>query len=143
MPSPDPYSLDYAVPPPPGGGSAFTGSSEPRRPFQPRGKPPTLHKFDAELDVSEVDDRLRPGSVWTVRGREIGRSRLVFMSRRMCYPGRLLIAAVHLVDDRPMSLFGKTLTCDYEADGLYRTEIELIPIPESEQITAWVAARAR
>lgn len=143
MQNSDPYSIDYAVPPPPGGQPGFSDASDVRKPFQSRGKAPVTHKFDAELDVSEVDDRLRPGSVWTVRGREIGRSRLVFMSRRMCYPSRLLIAAVHLIDDQPVALFGKTVACDYDSDGLYRVEIELIPMPASDQITSWIAARGR
>lgn len=140
MPNTDPYSIDYAVPPPPGG---LPAPSDSRRTFQTRGRVPATHKFDAELDVSEVDERLRPGSVWTVRGREIGRSRLVFMSRRMCYPNRLIIAAVHLIDDQPAALFGKALACEYETDGLYRVEIELIPMPSGDQIAAWIAARGR
>lgn len=139
MPTSDPYSIDAPAPPPPGdsGESAGSGRSGGRT------KAPVLQRFDAELDVSEVDERLRPGAVWTVRGREIGRSRLIFMSRRMCYPGRLIIAAVHLIDDRPVPLFGKALTCEYEADGLYKVELELIPIPDCDTLAAWVAARTK
>ena len=61
----------------------------------------------------------------------------------MCYPGRRVLAAVHLIDSEPVPLFGRVVACDYDTDGLYRVELELLPIPERPEIAAWVAIQAR
>lgn len=102
--------------------------------------------FRAELDVAEIDTRGRPGVSWTGRAAELSRSHLSFRSRRMCYEGRELLIAVHLVDDRPVPLYGMVSRSEYDGDGLYRTTIDLLPIPESDAIRNWVhhlgAARA-
>lgn len=99
--------------------------------------------FDAELDLSELDDRSRPGPTWTGHGRELSRSHLVFVSRRMSHSGRVLLAAVHLIDDRPVPLLGRVVDCEYEADGLHRIVLELLPIPETDAIAKWIRARGR
>ncbi len=104
---------------------------------------PTGLKFDAELDLCELDERDRPGPTWTGKGRELSRSHMAFRSKRMCYPGRRVLAAVHLIDDTPVPLFGKVLGCEYDGDGLYRVEIELQRAPERPEIAAWVTARSR
>ncbi|GEM_PF-1599392 len=94
--------------------------------------------FRAELDITEIDTRGRPGTVWTGRATELSRSNLSFRSRRMCYEGRELLIAVHLVDDHPVPLYGMVSKCEYDGDGLYRTSVNLLPLPESEAIRTWV-----
>lgn len=101
------------------------------------------HRFEAELDVAELDDRGRPVSTWSARGRELERSRLAFMSRRMCYPGRHVIIAVHLIDSSPVPLFGKVAACEYEGDGLCRVDLELLEVPEDRPIRDWLDGIAR
>lgn len=95
--------------------------------------------FRAELDIAEVDTRGRPGLAWTGRATELSRSQLTFRSRRMCYEGRELVLAVHLVDDRPVPLYGMVETSDYDGDGLYRTIVNLLPLPETEAVKTWAA----
>lgn len=94
--------------------------------------------FRAELDIAEIDTRGRPGVVWTGRAAELSRSQLAFRSRRMCYEGRELLVAVHLVDDRPVPLYGMVARSEYDGDGLYRTVIDLLPLPETDAIRNWV-----
>src|SRR5690349_42405 len=91
--------------------------------------PPEGSPFHAELDMAELDDRRKPGGVWIGRGVSLSRSHLMFRSRRMCYEGRLLLVLVHLVDERPAPLFGRVLTSEYDADGQYRTALELMLMP--------------
>ena len=103
--------------------------------------PPTFHEFDAELDVGELDERLRPVTTWTARATSVNRSSLSFKSRRMCYAKKMLIIAVHLIDDKPTVLAGRVTECDYIGEGLYQVDVELMPKPESEDIRAWEAQR--
>jgi hypothetical protein len=100
-------------------------------------------KFDAELDLCELDDRERPGPTWAGKGKELSRSHLSIRTRRMCYPGKRVLAAVHLIDSEPVPLFGKVVACDYDTDGMYRVELELLKIPERAEIGAWVIDRTR
>lgn len=95
----------------------------------------------AEMDACELDDRERPGPVWTARGLTLSRSNLVFRSRRMCYPGRRLLVAVHLIDDRPTPLFGCVHACEYDGEGLYRVDLDLLPVPDRQDVRDWVRAR--
>ncbi|MBX3316939.1 MAG: hypothetical protein KF902_08780 [Phycisphaeraceae bacterium] len=101
------------------------------------------HRFEAELDVAELDDRGRPVSTWGARGRELDRSVLIFMSRRMCYPGRHVVVAVHLIDSTPVPLFGRVRACEYEGDGLCRVELDLLEVPEDRPIRDWLDAIIR
>lgn len=96
------------------------------------------HRFEAELDVAELDERGRPGSSWVAKGRELSRSGIAFMSRRMCYPGRHVIVAVHLIDASPVPLFGRVSACEYEADGLCRVDVDLLEVPEERAIRDWL-----
>lgn len=98
-------------------------------------------RFRADLDLAELDDRRRPGASWIGRGIELSRSHLSLRSKRMCYAGRLLLVAVHMVDDRPVPLFGQVRDCEYDGDGLYRTEITLLEMPDEEPIRAWIKTR--
>lgn len=127
--SASPARPDPAVPERPAGGAG------PR----PGPKPSGTFNFRAELDVAEIDTRGRPGVVWTGRALELSRSQLSFRSRRMCYEGRELLIAVHLVDDRPVPLYGMVETSDYDGDGLYRTTVNLLPLPETEAIKTWIS----
>lgn len=102
---------------------------------------PTFHEFDAELDVAELDDRLRPVTTWSARSTSVNRSSLGFRSRRMCYPKKLLMIAVHLIDDKPTILAGRVTTCDYDGEGLYSVKVELMPKPVSEELRQWEAQR--
>lgn len=98
--------------------------------------------FKAELDLAELDERGRPGATWAGRATELSRSQLTFRSRRMCYDGRELMIAVHLVDDRPVALYGVVQRSEYDGDGLYRTVVDLATLPETDSVHAWVAALA-
>ncbi len=98
----------------------------------------SAYVFRAELDITEIDARGRPGVVWTGRACDLSRSSLTFRSRRMCYEGRELLIAVHLVDDRPVPLYCMVASCDYDGDGLYRTTVNLLPIPETDSIRTWI-----
>ncbi len=116
--------------------NAPTHSSEPVRSAKP-GVP-----FKAEIDMAELDERGRPGPTWTGRARELSRSHIIVNSRRMCYEGREAIIAVHLVDDRPVPLFGKVLKSEYDGDGLYRTTLNLAPLPDTDAVHAWITKLA-
>ena len=128
-------------PPPPLPAASFLDDDPdptPRRPMRHVGV-----KFDADLDLTELDDRDRPGLVWSGRGRELSRAHMVLRSRRMCYQGRRLLIAVHLIDDRPVPLMGRVTSCEYDGDGLYRVEVELMQVPERPEINQWLGERSR
>lgn len=103
--------------------------------------PPTFHEFDAELDVGELDERLRPVTTWSARAMSVNRSSLTFKSRRMCYVKKMLIIAVHLIDDKPTVLAGRVNSCEYIGEGLYEVDVELMPKPDSEEIRHWESQR--
>ncbi len=96
--------------------------------------------FKADLDLAELDERGRPGATWSGRACELSRSQIVFRSRRMCYDGRELLIAVHLIDDRPVALFGAVQRSEYDGDGLYRTVVDLAALPDTDAVHAWVTA---
>lgn len=100
--------------------------------------PPGTFAFKAELDVTEIDTRGRPGVIWTGRAVEISRSQISFRSRRMCYEGRELLLAVHLVDDRPVPLYGMVHKSEYDGDALYKTVVNLLPMPETDVVRTWI-----
>ncbi len=107
------------------------------------GSRPQGNKFDAEMDCTELDDRMRPGRIWACRARELSRANIILISRRMCYVGRILLMAVHLIDDAPVPLMGRIVGCEYEADGLYRVDLDLLPMPAAGAHREWVTARGR
>jgi hypothetical protein len=59
----------------------------------------------------------------------------------MCYQNRRILMAVHLIDESPVPLLGRVKSCEYDTDGLYKVELELIPVPERTEITGWIANR--
>lgn len=99
------------------------------------------YEFNAELDLCELDDRERPGLTWGAQAQELSRSHLVFRSRRMCYTGRKLLVAVHLIDDRPVALAGTVTSCSYDSEGMYLVEIEFMRLPAWPDVAAWVNQR--
>lgn len=134
------------APPPDGRTLAGPGASDParvdRRALRSAGEAPARsYPFSAALDVTELDERFRPGPTWSARAAELSRSFLVFRSRRMCHLGRRLLVAVHLVDDRPVPLSGTVRQCEYDGDGLHRIRIDLLPVPEREAIRDWLDQR--
>lgn len=90
--------------------------------------------FSAELDVCDLDDRLRPGPKWTVRSRTISRGHIAVYSRRMCYHGARVAIAVHMVDSQPLVLIGVVSACEYESDGRYRIDIAFEEVADSNLI---------
>lgn len=82
-------------------------------------------RFMAELELCELDVRLRAGSTWAGRAMAISHSRLWLRSRRMCYPGAKLIIKIHHIDDQPLVLVGVVARCEYDADSMYDIEIGL------------------
>lgn len=130
-----------APPPPPRAAASFLDEDPPSR--MPPPKRANTLKFDAELDLCEVDDRDRPGPTWCGKGRELSRSNLVFRSRRMCHAGRRILVAVHLIDDKPVPLFGRVASCEYDGDGLYRVELELQKPPDRTEVGDWLSKQGR
>ena len=122
-------------PPPPRPVSFLDDDPEPPPAPSPRA---TGIRFDAELDLSELDDRDRPGPTWTGKGRELGRSHLILRTRRMCYMNRRVLVGVHLIDDRPVPLFGRVVACEYDGDGLYKVDLDLMRVPDRPEIAAWL-----
>jgi hypothetical protein len=99
--------------------------------------------FNAELDATELNERYRPGPTWTARSRELSRSHLVLGARRMTHVGRVVLVAIHLIDDEPVPLMGRVNECEYEAEGMHRITLDLLPIPDVETIHQWLTARSR
>ncbi|MBS0191767.1 MAG: hypothetical protein U0573_11950 [Phycisphaerales bacterium] len=116
--------------------AALSGTAERSQALRPTG-----HRFEAEVDVSELDERTRPGPAWNAKTAELSRSHVVLESRRMCYPGRILALAIHLIDDRPVPLLCRVVTCQYSDDGLYRVDVDLLKIPDGHSIYDWALAR--
>jgi hypothetical protein len=105
------------------------------RPGRPKGA-----AFSAELDLAEFDDRGRVKSVWTARASMLSRSNVVIRSRRMIYPEGVIGILIHLIDSKPVVLLGRVAICDYDADGLYVVDLDLIPMPSDGPIAKWAAA---
>ncbi|HVU63174.1 MAG TPA: hypothetical protein VHC70_04310 [Phycisphaerales bacterium] len=131
--------------------SGYVNSKSPVRAAAPAVPAETLHggpagsgraafPFKAEIDLTELDGRGRPGPGWSGKSCEISRGHIVFRSRRLCYEDREIVVAVHLIDDRPAPLFGRVTRCEYDGDGLYRTTLNLAPLPQAESIKAWLAS---
>lgn len=97
-----------------------------------------VFSFKAELDLAELDARGRPGPSWPGRGMDISRGALWFRSRKLCYPDRELLLAVHLVDDQPTPLCGLVAKCDYDGEGLYVTHLKLKSLPRSDLVKQWL-----
>lgn len=124
-----------------GAASAMSRSSSrsgigPRR--RPRGR-----KFDAELEVAELDERQRPGARWSTQAQTLSGSNIVFLSRRMIYTGRDLLVLVHCIDDAPVALYGRVHSCEYDGEGLCRVDVDLLARPEEGPIAKSIAELLR
>lgn len=109
-------------------------------PEQPRAATPLRPaglRFRADLTLSELDDRGRPGPDWSARALELSRSSLVVRSRRLCYLKRTLAVAIHLIDDKPVPLMGTVKACDYLADGEYRVDLDLAKMAPDSPVYEW------
>ena len=95
------------------------------------------HTFRADVDMAELDDRSRPGPAWAARTLSLSRSQLVVLSRRMSYPKRVMVIAVHLIDAKPTPLLARVSECEYHSDGLYRIVLELMPLPDADVLATW------
>lgn len=125
------------VPPPPAGAASVARDFEARDKAESPSR--TARRFDAELDLAELDDRSRPGTAWTARARTLTRGALTLTSRRMCYEGRQVVVLVHLIDATPVPLFGRVKACEYDADGMYDVELDLLPLPQDPHVRQWIA----
>ena len=100
-------------------------------------------RFTADVDLCELDEHQRPGSIWPARTALLSRSNLVILSRRMSFVGRWLLVAVHLIDDTPTPLMGRVTQCDYYADSLYKIVVELVRLSPGDSAHRWAQGRDR
>jgi hypothetical protein len=100
-------------------------------------------RFTAEVDLCELDEHGRAGTIWPARSAMLSRSNLVLLSRRMSFVGRYLLVAVHLIDEEPTPLMGRIITCEYHAHGLYKICIELVKISAGDPAYRWAQQRDR
>jgi len=107
------------------------------RPGRPKASP-----FSAELDLVELDEQGRTQGIWSARGAGLSRSNIVIHSRRMVYAHRTIGVLIHLIDSKPVVLFGRVVSCDYAGEGRYVVDLDLIPIPDTGPIAKWAAEAA-
>jgi len=105
----------------------------PKRPL-PSGAP-----FEAELDLTELDERGRPMLTFIAKSTELGTGHICFRSRRMCYAGRKVIAVLHMVDDEPVPLYGEVLLSEYDCEAMYITRIRILALPKNSVVQGWLA----
>lgn len=118
-----------------------TGEPGQHRPMKVDAVPIDARPFRAELDICELDERLKPISTWTVRSLLLSRSKIVLLSRRMSFVSRRLLLAVHQIDAQPIPLCGKVADCEYHGEGQYRIVIDLETVPKDFKITQWLEDR--
>jgi len=99
--------------------------------------------FSAELDVCELDEHGRTSSIWPARAALLSRSHLAILSRRMTFLGRVILVAVHLIDDEATPLMGRVVMCDYHAEGMYKIVIELMKTTDGDAVHRWAKSRGR
>lgn len=137
-----PWKAPMSAPPPPRPAGGWSDDEDERSAPVPKTRTrPAGSRFDADMEMTELDDRERPGPTWTGKGRELSRSHMVVRSRRMSYVGRQILVAIHLIDDRPVPLLGRVYVCEYDGDGQYKLGLDLLPIPERPEIRDWIMGR--
>lgn len=99
---------------------------------------PEGRAFTADLDLVEFDDRGRVVSTWSARACSLSRSNIVVRSRRMVYRQVPIGVLIHLIDSTPVPLFSRAYHCDYDGEGMYKIDLDLLPLPDSGPIAAWV-----
>lgn len=102
---------------------------------------PEGRHFTAELDLVEFDDRWRVVSTWSARACSLSRSNLVVRSRRMVYRQTPIGVLIHLIDATPVPLFTRAYHCDYDGDGMYRVDLDLLPLPDTGPVAAWIKSQ--
>lgn len=102
---------------------------------------PEGRRFSAELDLVEFDERWRIVSTWSARACSLSRSNIVVRSRRMVYRNTPIGVLIHLIDDAPVPLFTRSYHCEYDGDGMYRVDLDLVPIPESGPVAVWAKSQ--
>lgn len=100
-------------------------------------------RFSADVEMCDLDARLRSGPSWPARSVSISTSRLWVRTRRMCYTGARVAVAIHLVDARPVVLVGTIRRCEYDAESMYDVEIELETVPGRDALRPGGAALDR
>lgn len=88
--------------------------------------------------MSELLGQGRPGPAWSVVTSSISPSRFSVESRRMCYPERPVIAALHVLDARPMPLMGMVLSCEYTGDGVHRVVVAMTAYQPRRSLELWL-----
>lgn len=104
----------------------------------PKAAQSRTHRFEAQLDLCELDDRGRPTPHWSAKACELSPTRLALRTRRMLYASRRVFVAIHLIDDDPVPLCGRVVACEYEGEGLYRAELDLEHIAPDSPIHKWI-----
>jgi hypothetical protein len=102
---------------------------------------PGGRRFEAEVDVAELDDRGRPGPAWIARTEFLSRGNVSLLSRRMVYANATLILAIHLLDAEPTLLAGTVVSCEYAGDGCNRLVLNLVPTPRTDDVSRWSLGR--
>jgi hypothetical protein len=93
--------------------------------------------------MSEVLAPGRPGPAWSVVTTAISGSVLTVESRRMCYPEREVIAALHVLDARPMPLVGTVASCEYTGDGMHKVVVTLAAYQSVPVLERWLEEMGR
>ncbi|KAA0215345.1 MAG: hypothetical protein DYG94_04335 [Leptolyngbya sp. PLA3] len=99
---------------------------------------PEGRQFTAELDLVEFDERGRVTSTWSARACSLSRSNLVVRSRRMIYRQTPIGVLIHLIDATPVPLYARAYHCDYDGDGMYKVDLDLLPLPDYGPVAAWL-----
>jgi len=123
----------------------FSSSTNPSGASWHAASPPPFENarpFRADADVSELDDKGRPGPAWTVTTTHLGRANVSISSRRLVYEGRVLVLAVHLLDATPTLLCGSVKSCIYAGEASHLIVMDLLPTPADDTITRWLMGRA-
>lgn len=102
---------------------------------------PDARPFPTEVEAAELDERSRPTASWAANTTHLSRAHVALISRRLVYPGKVLVVAIHLLDSTPTLLAGTVKSCDYIGEGEHRVVLSLITPPKSEELSRWVMGR--
>jgi hypothetical protein len=82
--------------------------------------------FRAEVELAELDESGSPGPAWPGRIREVSRTHVAILTRRMCYCGRRLRVTVQATEGSAKVLAGEVESCEYKAAGMHRIVLSLV-----------------
>jgi hypothetical protein len=57
----------------------------------------------------------------------------------MVHGGRVMLVAIHLIDDEPVPLLGRVGECVYEGAAMHRVTLDLLPVPDNDTVRAWLS----